>query len=197
MGFERIVTGGKRDLTQAEGLGTALAAGATSALIYGPADLMVIQQQKMNATAQDTFVEIRRRWGAMRVMRGFWATCYREALYTGGVLGLAPIMFSALKKRKHSDVSSAIGSGIGAGIIAALLTHPADTAKTVVQADIGATKYPNARAAAMSYLRNKGLRSLYYGGVPRTLRLSGACIIVSMIRELAIRNKTSREFSSL
>jgi len=195
--LERVVTGGRRDLSKLEGVGTALTAGAASALIYGPADLLVIQQQKMNASASATFQAIRANYGSLRVMRGFWATCYREALYTGGVLGLAPLFFDVMKKKNYSDVSSYIGSGITAGTIAALLTHPADTAKTVVQADIAATQYPTARAAFLSFLRNKGIRSLYNGGVPRTLRLSGACIIVASLRELAIRRKTTSEHARL
>jgi len=193
--FERLVTRGVRDLKQIESIGTACAAGACSALIYGPADLMVIQQQKLELnSAFATFKSIRARYGSLSLFRGISSTCVRESIYTGCVLGLAPIVFNMFKDQGYSEVLCTVGAGIISGSIAALTSHPVDTGKTVMQADIGKVKYKTATQVISEFYKTKGIRSLYFGGLPRTLRITGACIIVASIRESAIRYRTLQEF---
>merc|ERR1719300_697723 len=113
--FERLFTGGVRDLTQFEGLQTALLAGIASSLIYGPADLLVIQQQKLKLGAGETLKACTANYGTRSLFRGLSATAVREGIYTGGVLGLAPIFFTEVKKQFGlSDLPCYIVSGIGA-----------------------------------------------------------------------------------
>ena len=47
--IERSVTGGVRDASSVERIGVAMAAGATSSILYSPVDLIVIQQQKVRS----------------------------------------------------------------------------------------------------------------------------------------------------
>jgi hypothetical protein len=47
--IERSVTGGVRDASSVERIGVAMAAGATSSILYSPVDLVVIQQQKVRS----------------------------------------------------------------------------------------------------------------------------------------------------
>lgn len=71
--------------------------GCVSALIYGPVDLMVIQQQKFVASLSDTFNIIRQKYGAMRIYRGVVSCMVRESIYTMGYLGVAPVVQNRLK----------------------------------------------------------------------------------------------------
>jgi hypothetical protein len=76
-------------------------------------------------------------------------------------------------------------------VIANLTSHPVDTAKTVIQADVTGTKYRGFIQAIGSLYRSGGLASLYKGGLARTIRGCGAFFIVSTLREQFIVNKTA------
>lgn len=194
--LEAIVTGGTRDITPMENLCTALTAGALSSWIYGPADLMVIQQQNLGMTASETFRYLRLTYGNFFFTRGMIATAGREAAYAGGYLGLAPIAFVTAKKYISNEPLAMITAGIFAGSVGSLLSHPVDTGKTVMQADIARRKYPTALSAMKAYYRMYGIASLYKGGFVRVLRSINACFIIAGFREMTIRYKTAQEFGS-
>jgi len=193
--LEKLVTGGRRDVTAMENIYTAMLAGAASGLIYCPADLMVIQQQKLNMSAPDAFKHLRGLFGNLFWTRGLLSTAGREAAYTSGYLGLAPVAFLTAREYISNEPLAMICSGIFAGTIAALVSHPLDTGKTVVQADIGKKQYPTALSAIRSYYNMYGITSLYKGGFARVLRVVNACIICAGIREATIRYKTAQEFN--
>jgi len=192
--LETMVTGGVRDITPMESLSTALTAGALSAWIYGPADLIVIQQQNLKMTAMETVQFLRLRYGNFFFTRGMLSTAGREAAYACGYLGLAPIMFVTAKKYIPNEPLAMITAGIFAGSIGSILSHPVDTGKTVMQADITRRKYPTAISVMRAYSKMYGFTSLYKGGFARVLRSINACFIIAGIRETAIRYETTQEF---
>eukprot|EP00740_Mantoniella_antarctica_P013593 CAMPEP_0181371194 /NCGR_PEP_ID=MMETSP1106-20121128/13918_1 /TAXON_ID=81844 /ORGANISM="Mantoniella antarctica, Strain SL-175" /LENGTH=293 /DNA_ID=CAMNT_0023488215 /DNA_START=179 /DNA_END=1060 /DNA_ORIENTATION=- len=196
--IERTVTAGTRDLLDSERIGVAMAAGGISSVLYSPVDLVVIQQQKLGLnSAAATISAITSNHGVAGLMRGFSACVVREGIYTAGYLGLAPIAKDYLVKnheyfQAHELSASIVGSCVG-GTVAAVLTHPVDTAKTCVQSDMGGLTYPNARTALVEVYNRGGVGALYGGGAARTLRLCGAFFIINNIRELAIQYKTKME----
>ncbi|EEH54476.1 mitochondrial carrier family [Micromonas pusilla CCMP1545] len=196
--IERSVTGGVRDASSVERIGVAMAAGATSSILYSPVDLIVIQQQKRGLdSAAATIKAIASEHGALALCRGLSACVVREAIYTAGYLGLAPIATESLVKsvdyfKENELTASIVGSCVG-GTVAAVLTHPVDTAKTCVQSDMAGGTYPNARSALMSVYNAKGIKALYGGGLARTARLCGAFFIINTIRDRVVTWKTDRE----
>ena len=193
-----IVLGGeKRELTDLETIATACGAGVVSALVYSPVDLTTIQQQKLNLNPIDTIKHIARTHGATSLMRGYMACALREGIYTAGYLGLAPVLTSQLVRKvgffnENPFVASLTGA-CAAGTVAALLTHPVDTAKTCVQADIANKEgWASARVALPRLISEGGVRSLYQGGLARTLRLCGAFFVCMTLREKAIDFKSAR-----
>merc|ERR1719285_1035760 len=192
--LETIVTGGVRDITAMENLCTALSAGALSAWIYGPADLIVIQQQNLQLTAMETVRYLRLRYGDFFFTRGMLSTAGREAAYASGYLGLAPICFVTAKKYIPNEPLAMVTAGIFAGSLGSIVSHPLDTGKTVMQADITRRKYPTAVSVMRAYSKMYGVTSLYKGGFVRVLRSINACFIIAGIRETAIRYKTAQEF---
>ena len=88
--------------------------------------------------------------------------------------------------------SAVLGSCI-AGVIANVLSHPVDTSKTLVQADVGGAEHRSARHAAVALFKKEGVRAFYRGGLARTIRGIGAYFIVSSLREQCIVNKTDRD----
>ena len=90
-------------------------------------------------------------------------------------------------------MASAVLGASAAGVLANLASHPIDTAKTVIQADVTGEKYRGLVQSIAELYRSQGLRGLYLGGLARTIRTCGAFFIVSVIREKCIQYKSKRE----
>ena len=90
---------------------------------------------------------------------------------------------------EDSYFTSAVLGSCAAGVLANLASHPIDTAKTVVQADVAGVQYRGMLQAMPLLYSTSGLSALYRGGLPRTVRTCGAFFIVSTIREQCIQYK--------
>ena len=191
-----MLRGQVRALTDAETICTAAGAGAISALVYSPVDLTTIQQQKLSLNPMQTMQHVVKEHGVQGVFRGFMSCAVREAIYTAGYLGLAPVLTQQLNQNvaafKDKPFAAGLTGACVAGTLAAMATHPVDTAKTVMQADMHGSVYPSARAALPKLMAEGGIPSLYKGGMARTVRLCGALFVCMSIRDLAIDYKTSR-----
>ena len=192
----KLVLGGeKRALTDAESIATACGAGVVSALVYSPVDLTTIQQQKLGMNPLNAVKHIAKTHGVSTLMRGYCSCAVREGIYTAGYLGLAPVLTATMVKSSplfsERPFLASLAGACTAGTIAALLTHPVDTAKTCVQADItGKEGWRSAVTALPRLVREGGVKSLYQGGLARTLRLCGAFFVCMTLREKAIDFKT-------
>ena len=124
----------------------------------------------------------------------------RESVYTMGYLGVAPVIQDRLLGSQSSygdffrenTITTSIVSAIMGGSFAAVLTHPVDTAKTCVQSDLEGTKYPNAIWTTKYLWNNGGLPILFKGVIPRTLRLCGACFVITNTRQAMLAFKKWR-----
>lgn len=70
----------------------------------------------------------------------------REAIFTGAYLGVIPLMRENLMQKwpetfAERPVTSNVVASVGAGLGAAILTHPFDTVKTKMQANLGEPTY--------------------------------------------------------
>jgi solute carrier family 25 2-oxodicarboxylate transporter 21 len=193
--FESLLTGGVRAASDTETIGCALGAGAVSASLYGPVELSAIHQQKLGFGLMPTLSHLVKEHGLLSLWRGVAPTAAREAIYTAGYLGLAPVFTKMLMRQdgwEESFFASAVLGSCGAGIIGSGLSHPIDTAKTVVQADIQGTRYPGGTLQALRELyQAEGIAGFYRGGIARTIRTCGAFFIVSTIREKCIMHKAA------
>lgn len=188
--------GEKRPLTDWEQIYTAAGAGATSALVYSPVDLTTIQQQKLSLNSVSTFSHVVKEHGVTGVFRGFMSCATREAIYTAGYLGAAPVISAQLAKLdtfKDKQFAAGLCGACIAGTVAAMATHPIDTAKTCMQSDMAGVTYSSARAALPKLVAEGGVRALYRGGAARTARVCGAFFVCMTIRDYAIDYKTGRE----
>jgi len=183
-----VLRGEVRNLNDAEAIGCAAAAGAISALIYSPVDLCTIQQQKLNLNPVQTFSHIAKGHGVQGIFRGFMSCAVREAIYTAGYLGLAPVISAQLTKQPVFEGKEFLAGFSGAciaGTAAALLTHPVDTAKTCMQSDMSGETWASARAAMPKLMEQGGIGAFYRGGAARTARLCGAFFVCMSLRDLA------------
>ena len=97
--IERAVTGGTRDPSDPERVGVAMAAGGVSLRPLLP------RRSRRHSAAEDgpeltldTVRAIASERGVAGLMRGFSSCVVREAIYTAGYLGLAPIAKDYLEK---------------------------------------------------------------------------------------------------
>jgi hypothetical protein len=188
--------GEKRALTDWEQIYTAAGAGATSALVYSPVDLTTIQQQKLSLNPVSTLSHVVKHHGVQGVFRGFMSCASREAVYTAGYLGAAPVISAQLVKLdafKDRQFAAGLCGACIAGTAAAMVTHPIDTAKTCMQSDMAGTTYSSARAALPKLYADGGVRAFYRGGAARTVRVCGAFFVCMTIRDYAVDYKTTRE----
>jgi|Transcript_29672 hypothetical protein len=198
--FEKHVFGATdtKPLSDIGKLGAACMAGACSSILYSPVDLTMLHQQKRLLGPLQTLQWIYTTHGPNTLWRGLIATAVREGLYTAGYLGLAPVFASRLSQlpgREESHLSNTLVGSMGAGVIAALLTHPSDTAKTVYQADIEGVKYTSATGSLPRLYEEGGISAFFRGCIPRTVRVCGAFFIVASMREGLIQYKTSNLYA--
>ena len=187
-----VLAGSSRSLTDSEMMATAAGAGAISSLVYSPVDLLTIQQQKMEMNLVKTSQALFQEYGLSGIYRGLFSCAAREAVYTAGYLGFAPVITSRLMEgslfHERPLMASIIGACI-AGTTAAIITHPIDTAKTCIQSDMKGETWPSAIVAIQKLVHEGGIASLYRGMVPRTVRLCGAFFVCLMVRDAAIELK--------
>jgi len=181
--LERVITDGKRDLLAFECVVAAFIAGAVSALIYCPAELLIIQQQNLKMNFFPAISHLRKKFGNFFFIRGLLATVLREGIYAVGYLAFAPILQKAFLDMSLGVLTSAVASGIIAGILAGIVTHPIDTVKTAVQADMGKERFLTALHALYIYRKTYGIGGLFKGFTFRTVRLCVAFIIIANLRE--------------
>ncbi len=112
----------------------------------------------------------------------------REAIYTGGYLGTAPVMKALLERspaladRPHAALLLA---GISSGAMASVLTQPLDMAKTRMQANLNAPEYSTVLRSLASVYRQGGARALWAGLLPRGGRIVVATVILSGTKRMA------------
>mmetsp|Transcript_5888 Transcript_5888/g.7122 ORF Transcript_5888/g.7122 Transcript_5888/m.7122 type:complete len:278 (+) Transcript_5888:168-1001(+) len=191
--IEKVMTGGERNLKDYESILCGLGAGAGSAVLYGPVDLICIHQQKLKMNMVQTGQTLIQKYGVSSLGRGIFPTAAREAFYTAGYLGISPYFTSQIMKRpgwEESYYLASVFASIGAGIMANLTSHPIDTVKTILQADVTGEKYKRFVPTFKAVIEEHGVQGLYRGGLARTVRGSVAFFIVSSIREQLIINKT-------
>ena len=194
-GIERAILNGDttRELQPHEKIGAAMGAGAISSILYSPLDLVVIQQQKLATSIDGALKAVKREYGTLAIFRGITSCAVRESIYTAGYLGLGPVATAHLTIVhpffSENEQAARITGSCFAGTIAAMLTHPVDTAKTCIQGDLASATYKNARDALVKVYSEHGIGGLYRGGAARTARICGAFFIVDNVREAAMKYK--------
>mmetsp|Transcript_1628 Transcript_1628/g.4460 ORF Transcript_1628/g.4460 Transcript_1628/m.4460 type:complete len:308 (-) Transcript_1628:80-1003(-) len=190
-----VSTAAASPLTDTQRIGTAAGAGFISAVLYSPVDLLTIQQQRLQLSLVGTIGSITQMYGMAGLYRGFLTCASREAIYTAGYLGLAPVVTHRLIRATNQSIDPLLAKVCGAclaGTAAALVTHPIDTVKTVLQSDMDRHRWKTARQSFGKLLEQGGVASLYRGVVPRTVRLCGAFFVCVMVQDAAMQWKTDR-----
>jgi len=161
--------------------------GMLSGFIAGPAELVIVQQQKTDKRFMSLMKYMKKKYGPRIIPKGTFPCMGREAIYTAGMCSLTPIfeerlLTSSIYKKK--SMKSSLTASIGSGLVAGAISHPFDTIKTHIQ------NHPdvNSFKAIRTLLHTEGWNSLLKGSFPRSLRIIGTFFIINECNRFYIKN---------
>ncbi|CAM6091843.1 unnamed protein product [Calypogeia fissa] len=158
------------------------AAGMVSSLCSGPAELLMIQQQKSGLSFPRQAHAVASKHGWLSIFRGLSPTAVREGIFTACYLGMKPIVQEELmlwpghSLENRPNLTSFLAASTS-GLLAAVVTHPFDTIKTRMQANLDVPIYRTMTSTAKVVWTEGGIRQLYSGIIPRTQRVVCAVYI--------------------
>lgn len=172
----------RTELTPGEKVAAGFLAGACSAFVSSPAELIMLRQQNSGDSFGKTIKEMVALRGAPGFYRGFTSSAIRDGGFSVGYLALADVVKKELDHKFSPDGQplgwTTLTGGVLAGVAAAIFTHPFDTVKTDIQADFQKNKSSNLLSALSARARTQGLLSFYNGVGPRGLRvIIGVCLL--------------------
>lgn len=184
---------GKADgdpLTGFQRFSSAAIAGAASAFIASPSELVIIHQQKSGRTLTAETQQFLSKHGLLALRRGLLPAIGRETLYAAGYLGLFPILKEYLDANYSKQLppgASLLIAGITGGFFGAACSHPFDTAKTRMQAYMySKPEYSTLRSTIHTIVAEGGVINLWSGLLPRMTRIIAACFILNYVRTNSI-----------
>jgi hypothetical protein len=127
-----VLNGETRNLSLAEEMSCGIAAGAVSAVVGSPLELIMIQQQRKGGGTMATIQAITA--NPANIFRGFAGAMIRESLWTCGYLAIPPVVRRNLMEKYPEQFpnnnTARVPAALLGGLFACYLTHPADTIKT-------------------------------------------------------------------
>lgn len=170
----------------------AFTAGALSAAVNGPVELIIIDQQKNGGALADTCKKLVAKAGWKVFTRGWVATAMREGAFTTGYLVAFPMAEEVIRSKVDNAFLAYVGAGAATGLAVATATHPIDTIKTRMQADYEKQTIGNMRDAVRTIYAERGVAGFFSGVSPRAVRASLAIPLIGSIKGL-LTSKDSQE----
>jgi len=161
--FQKLFTKGERALKPSEEIVAALCGGFFSGVPCSLWELVMIRQQNFGGTILGTPISLVQNHGVTVLGRGMIMTCAREAIFTMGMLGLCPVVKSAIHQQGYNDNLALAGGALTASFVSATMTHPCDTTKTCMQGDCEQNKYSNIRNTMRVIHAERGMGGYFAG----------------------------------
>lgn len=182
--FKKNILGDEqRKLTSAEHFAGGFTAGVTSALVGGPLELVMIQQQNNGGTLPATLAKLAT---PSRLARGFVPTAFREGLWSMGYLAVPPVIGGFLKNSYpdtfDSDDKARVPASLLGAFVVCYASHPFDTAKTCMQGDIKQVKFKGLRQTFATLYAEDGITGFYRGAPWRYFRQAIAIFAMDKAR---------------
>mmetsp|Transcript_12533 Transcript_12533/g.27025 ORF Transcript_12533/g.27025 Transcript_12533/m.27025 type:complete len:270 (-) Transcript_12533:957-1766(-) len=178
------------ELTGGQKFFSAGIAGAVSAFIASPSELIIIHQQKSGRSLSAETSHFMKTYGISSIGRGLLPAIGRESLYAAGYLGLFPVLKDFLDTKYKDDLpagSSLAIAGITGGVFAAACSHPFDTSKTRMQAFMySKPEYRTLSTTMATIYKEGGILRFWKGLSPRMFRIVCATFILNYVRTNAV-----------
>lgn len=179
------LAGQERDLSVGEEMACGIGAGAFSALVGAPLELIMIQQQRKGGNAITRVQNILER--PSNIGRGFLGCSIREALWTCGYLSIPPVvrrtLMTTYPETFDTNDKARVPAALLGGLFACYLTHPVDTIKTCMQGDIERSTYGSFLETGKILYGESGVRAFFRGATFRYGRMVCAVFIMDLLRE--------------
>lgn len=165
-------------------------AGALSATVINPSQVIALQQQRTGQSLKDAIKEIYSANGIKGINRGFIPTSLRWGIFTASYLAINNIFKNKLKEY-YDDLDKDLDweqelfyilfAGTPSGALATILTQPFDVVKTRTQLDYKCQKYKNLREVVKELYKEDGLKSFTRGMGPRGIRVIQAVCLMGAL----------------
>eukprot|EP00850_Spirogloea_muscicola_P007019 SM000034S12773 [mRNA] locus=s34:600068:601992:- [translate_table: standard] len=167
--------------------GVAGVAGAVSVAVTCPAELVMIQQQKLGGTLLCQARDVMLRNGLASFYRGVVPNIARDTVYTAAYLGVNPIMRCRLQAGvpalSERPFLAMISSSLISGVAAAVITQPFDTIKTRMQSNLELQEMKSMVKTGIAMWHEGGFRRLWSGLLPRAQRIACAVFILGEAKD--------------
>lgn len=181
MGGQALVAEKIGDQTHTQKIFSAYIAGACASIAATPAEYIMIQQQIMSQSVSKTVAHLYAQKN-IHLFKGFIPTALRDGGFTVGYLTLGDMI------KETCNIHNAVIANSIAGVCAAVITHPFDTIKTIMQ-----THNTSLTQTCAHIYSTGGATGFFKGLVPRGLRVILAINVMNTIKESCkeyIANKT-------
>ncbi len=172
-----------KNVTISAQMGAAFGAGALSGLVSCPSENVMLEQQNSGVTLYSSMNNILKSHGTRGMFRALAATMMRDGGFSAGLLGLRPIIKKKLKQHSSNEAMLTVGSGVIAGVIAGVVTHPFDTVKTTMQANLQDKKSASTFKVLARILRQNSARGLFKGLTARSTRVISAITLMGYVTD--------------
>lgn len=172
---------------------SAMAAGGSSAFIFCPRSTLTIHQQNQGENIIkriNTFVQ---QHGFKKLFRGLLPIGIVSCSFAGSVFVVTPKIKELVSEKTDNKIIQTFAPGLMTGLVHGVLSHPLDTIKTQMQANVGSLttlqttlniyrngikdKSPNPKPPV------KGIPAFFCGIVPRALGVSISIFVVGFVKD--------------
>lgn len=172
-------------LSLPEEMGCGVIAGATSALVGSPLELIMIQQQRKGGGIGVRLGNVME--NPVNITRGIVGMAIREALWTCGYLSIPPVvrrtLMTSYPETFDTNDKARVPAALLGGLFACYLTQPFDTIKTCMQGDIEREVYGTFTQTGKQIFADSGFTGFYRGATFRYGRMVCAVFIMDLMRE--------------
>jgi predicted MFS family arabinose efflux permease len=160
-----------------------LSAGALSALVSNPIELVILHQQNDGKAAYPTIKNLTARQGLSGLYRGLSPKMLRDGLFGVGFLSMYPLLESKIRATFIDDKSLAfIMAGVATGAMTAVVSHPFDTISTFMQADYNKEQVATTAQTIRTIYARDGYSGFFKGVSPRGARIMLAIPLMNAVQ---------------
>ncbi len=176
---DKLMQGNTSDFSK---VASASIAGAASACIATPAELIVSQQMKHKyGLTEITKIPASKNLGFF--YKGVFAMAIREGIYSGSCLGLYPVLKKKIAENDISQPASTIATAAIIAPVAGTISHPFDTIKTLQQTAADEPYKLSIRSCADNIYKEHGIRGFFKGWASRIPHIFIGIITINTVTE--------------
>ena len=156
--------------------------GLLAAAFASPVELVMIQQQRFGGSLLSTPLKIVQSHGVFGagLFRGLGCAALRDAIYVGGMLGVAPAAQRSMTERGSvGELWAAVGGSILGGLVGGIVSHPFDVVKTCMQGDLAQARYGGVFDAARALHAQGGAARFFDGCFWRTVNITATVLVAT------------------